>query len=493
MNQFNQIIRDKPASAEDLQLNPRAKGQKIQQWLDRELRRLILQGQIRGGEKLPSTRKLAQLWSIARGTVITVYEQLVAEGYLESRQGSGFYVVTGLTEDIDYVLGENSTRESQPERPDRNEINYKESPFPVQGDFTPKAFSPFQPDCDLFPRVLWGRIMSSLCRQADASIFRFGEAAGYRPLREAISQYLARSRGVKCSAEQVIITSGTQQSLQMISQILLREGDNVIVEDPLYRGARTIFSQAEFTLNPVPVDKDGLTIEKLHKIKTSKLIFTTPTNQCPLGVVLSLERRFQLLDYAQKNQAYIFEDDYDGEFRYTGQPLPALQGLDKNNRVIYAGTFNKTMYASLRLGYLVLPPELFNAALHYRATMDRFPPGLEQAAMSTFLQEGHYNRHLRRMRKVYAGRLKALQEAVASYLPELQIGTRATGLETLAWLPQGSDDRKVCEKLAEQGIRVQALKNFCLQQKLPPALVMGFAAITEKQIRQGIKTIARCL
>jgi len=491
MNQSNRSVADNAAT--ELLLEPKQPGTSIQNWLYQEIREAVLRGRLGPGERLPSTRRMAADWDIARGTVVAAYEQLAAEGYLESLQGSGYFVSPELPDQPVTPVPPAAPRD-EAVGPYKAKPDAPRSPFPIAGDYAPQAFCPFQPDSDHFPRRLWGRLLSSVARHSDGAEFRFGEAAGSRPLRKEIAKYLSKARGVRCTASQVVIVSGTQHALEMVGRLLLANGDTAAVEDPAYGGALTAFDRPGVTRLALSVDDDGLDVERLESLDPApRLVYVTPTNQCPLGMAMSLERRFRLLEWARKNGAYIFEDDYDGEFRYAGRPLPALQGLDGAQSVIYAGTFNKTMFASLRLGYLVLPPALVEDFLHIRSSSDRFPPGLEQAALARFLSDGYFTRHIRRMRKVYAARLELLRRKAAEYLPDLKIDNKATGLETIAWLPPWSDDVLVAERLNAAGVAAQPLSRFCVNRVLEPGLILGFASVPEPMIVEGVRKAAAAL
>ena len=471
----------------------------LQQQLYDEVRSAILSGRLSPGSRVPATRALAADAGISRNTVAGAFDQLLAEGYLEGKVASGTYVARSLPEDL--------LRARRPAHPIRKpepagDLSRRGRmlagiPFPStrRGVATARAFRPGLPALDEFPRVLWARLAARLLRHAPDAILTYGETAGYRPLRQAIAAYLRAARGVRCSADQVIVTAGSQQALDLAVRLLLDPGDIALVEDPGYLGARGAFRAAGIRPVPIPVDGEGFDIGAAEaRAPEARFVCVTPSHQFPLGATMPLARRMMLLEWARRRRAWIVEDDYDSEFRYAGRPLPALQGLDSSNRVIYTGTFSKVLFPSLRLGYMVVPEQLVDAFLAARALADRHPPGLEQALAAEFLTEGHFARHLRRMRALYAERQQALLSALQTEVGDrLEVAPEEAGMHLIAWLPNGSDDSAVAQKAAEAGIKVNAVSIYAMKTRLRPGLLLGYAAFTPRQIREAARKLAAVL
>ena len=384
-------------------------------------RTAIAGGQLRAGDRLPSARTLAHQLVIARGTVDAAYGMLAGEGYVISRRPSGTIVSPGLP---------GMARAAGARRP---------RPRPAATDGLAGAPKPFQlglPAVDAFPRKLWSRLLARQGRELSAADMGYPEHAGYRPLREAISVYLAVARGILCDARQVVITPGYQGALDAITRVLLRRDDRVWFEDPCYHLARAALERAGITLVPIRVDSDGLRVaDGVANAGDARLAIVTPSHQAPLGVALSLPRRLALLGWASEAGAYVVEDDYDGEFRYTGRPLPALKSLDRADRVLYAGSFSKVLFPGLRLGYLVLPEELVEtfsgAILNRSAGASTF----EQRVVATFMREGYFARHLKRMRSLYAARRQALADALSAVFGDrLTVDLEPGGMHLVARL-----------------------------------------------------------
>jgi GntR family transcriptional regulator/MocR family aminotransferase len=323
----------------------------------------------------------------------------------------------------------------------------------------------------------------------------YGDAAGYRPLRQAIATHLRVARGVRCTADQVIVTDGTQQALDLAARVLLDEGDPAWVEDPGYLGTRGPLRAAGLCCVPVPIDSEGMSIrEGVARAPSARLACVTPSHEYPLGIIMSLPRRMALLEWARKQQAWIVEDDYDSEFRYRGRPLASLQGLDEAGRVIYTGSFSKTLFPGLRLGYLVVPESLVDTFVRVRATANQPSPGLYQFLVAEFISEGHFSRHLRRMRALYAERQQAMVTAVERELSgALEVHASDAGQHLVAWLPKGSNDAEICDKAASAGMVTPALSAYTIEARLRPALLLGYAGFPPRQIREGIRKLASVL
>lgn len=468
------------------------------------IRRMILSQQLMPGTRLPSIRVLAKELGISRNTVLNAFDQLIAEGYLEAKQGSGTYIAHLLSDEA-LPIPINYTSQSPQQRTGpllsqrgRQSVAAPQMPSPTlplsQGK--PRAFLGTIPDLALFPYTIWERLLANCWRRASyADLLSFGDRGGYRPLREAIAAYLGTTRGVQCTADQVIMVAGSQQGLDLTARLLLDPGDGVWLEDPGYLGAYGAFVGAGAQVYPVPLDAEGLDVAKgMTDYPQARLAFVTPSHQFPLGVTMSLRRRLALLEWANHANAWILEDDYDSEYRYVGRPLAALQGLDKRGRVIYLGTFSKILFPGLRLGYLVVPPDLVDPFLAGLFFATQQPPILEQMVMADFITEGHFARHIRRSRTCYAERQSILIEAAQRELTDvLHIQASEAGMHLLGWLTEKTADRDVATLLARHQIDVIPLSTYRFTPATEGALLLGYTALSEQQIRQGVYTMARAL
>jgi GntR family transcriptional regulator/MocR family aminotransferase len=358
-----------------------------------------------------------------------------------------------------------------------------------------RPFRAYEPELTEFPTDVWARVASRRLRRASAALLGVGHPAGYEPLRQEIAAYLGSSRGVNCSADCVVILSGVQQGLDLFSRLLLKPGQAVWLENPGYFGAATAFRNRGADIIPVPVDEHGLDVAAGQRLgREARAAYVTPAHQFPLGASLSLERRLALLAWAREASAYIFEDDYDSEYRFEGHPIPALQGLDAHDSVIFLGSFNKVLFPSLRLGYAVVPPALLDRLLALRLGSGVAPPGPDQAILCDFIAEGHLGRHIRRMRNLYAARLAALQEAAQKYLAGIvEIPPIHAGLSTAGILRNGMTSREAEELAAANGIEVLGFHRFFLGENTVEGLLMGFAGFTEREIQRGVRGLANAL
>lgn len=483
----------KTISSFELTLNRRQPHQTLTNWLYRELCNAILDGRLCAGSRLPGSRDLATQYGISRGTVVNVFERLQAEGYISGRVGRGTRVSEGIR-----VTGPSSTAPLHEPAYLRRATSVYQRPKPFVDWVAFAGRRPFQmsdPAVLDFPSRIWGGIAARHARRFHSWICTEEDGAGYRPLRKAIAQYLGLSRGAKCDAAQVVIVSGVQQALDLLFRLLVKKGDPVWMEDPGYFGALIALKNAGAKIIPVPVDAQGLSVSAGIKLCPKAIgVFLTPGHQYPLGMTMSLERRIEVLQWASKTGAFIIEDDYDSEFRFTEQPVGALQGLDRNSNVIFVGTFNKALFSSLRLGYVVLPPPLVDVFLSHRRQSDFHSLSQDQAILCDFIAEGHFSRHLRRMRDLYASRLAFMIDAGREYLNGLlQISGVQAGLYTAAFLQNGMTSREAEAAAAAHGVETRALDRFTLRRKDPKGLLLGFAAHDEKAIRQGLIRLAAAL
>ena len=482
----------KTVSSFELTLNSRPQHQTLTSWLYEELRLAILDSRLGPGTRLPASRDFASLYGLSRGTVVSVLERLQAEGYVSCRVGFGTWV--------NQVTAPPPTRRVTPAPPAyiRRIISAYKRPKPFVDLAFPEGVRPFRvgnPAVNEFPSELWGRISADRARNFRSWLKTDDDGRGYRPLRDAIAEYLRASRGVRCSAEQIIMVSGIQQALDLLSRFLLKHNDPVWMEDPGYFGATVAFGNVGARIIPVPVDEEGLSVSAGTKIcPHAKGVYLTPAHQFPLGVTMSLKRRMAILNWASRAGAFVIEDDYDSEYRFEGQPVPALQSLDNHSNVIFIGSFSKTLFPSLRLGYVVLPASLADYFLSFRYRTDFRNSTLDQAVLRDFIVDGHLARHLRRMRNLYSGRLAALVAGGKKHLDGLlELSSVRAGLYTIGFLKNGMTSRQAEKLAAGQGIEVLAVDRYTLSRPDPKALVLGFAAYDEAAIEQGLIRLAKAL
>ncbi|RJG20901.1 MocR-like pyridoxine biosynthesis transcription factor PdxR [Massilia cavernae] len=449
----------------------------------------IHQQQLGAGNKLPSSRDLARDLGFSRNTVIAAFEQLAAEGYVTSAQGSGTYVANLPQLAFISKASVATGGEAEAQLSKRgNDI----TAFAAGARYEIQPFAPGEADFSGFPFKLWQRLQNRLWRDARTDLLDYGQSGGYLPLRQAITDYLRISRSVKVNVGQVLITAGTQQSLDLCAQLLADAGDTAWVEDPGYWGARRVFQACELALRPVKVDADGMSLSEDDLATDPRLIYVTPSHQYPTGVVMTLARRRELLDVAVRKNAWILEDDYDSEFRYTGRPLASLQGLDTDNRVLYMGTFSKVLYPGIKIGYLVVPNALiepFKIALY-----DLQRPGqlMVQAALADFISLGHFTAHVRKIRQMFGARREMLRRTLATALTgqRARISSEESGLHLVVELPDHVDDTAL-EKLAmESGIHVRALSTYYLAPPVRRGLLVGYAYVTPEKITHYGKVLA---
>ena len=465
------------------------------------IRRSILAGEVEPGTRLPASRALAGQLSVSRLTVVNAYDQLLAEGYLEGRTGSGTYVASELPDELLSVKIEGekkAERRGYPIRLSKFGERLAELGAETIRSRTISILRPFQnglPAIDEFPFDIWAKIASQVHRDPPRSVLAYGDPQGYEPLREAIATHLRSSRGVVCDSDQIVITSGAQQALDLSGRIFLSENDTGVIEDPCYPEARSSFSAAGARVVPVAVDDEGINFRGASRAaKNAKLIYVTPSHQYPLGVTMSLTRRLELIEWAKKQNALILEDDYDSEFRYSGRPLASLQGLDRDGRVIYVGTFSKTIFPSIRLGCVVVPREYVGVFTAARAVIDVHSSLIDQVILSRFISEGHYQRHIRRMRKLYGERQHLLVRECEKQLSGLlEVRESDGGMHVVGWLPEGVDDKAVAERAAGEGVKAAAVSNYSSLGLPRGGLILGHAAFDAKAMRSGVKKLRSVL
>ncbi|HTE49921.1 MAG TPA: PLP-dependent aminotransferase family protein [Kofleriaceae bacterium] len=456
-------------------------------------REAILDGRLRPGHRLPSTRTLAQELQISRIPVVTAFEQLVAEGYVESRVGAGSFVSSILPDQPPHRAGHPP---ATPGRPGRRRV--PPSPLAIADEPWLDVSGPFrtgQPALDEFPAEVWTRLVSRHARAAPRRQMTYGDSMGLPALRESLASHLRTVRSVNCTAEQIMIVSGSQQALALAGRAVLAPGDAVWSEEPGYPGAHDALRLAGARIVPVPVDDEGLDVDAgIARAPDARAAYVTPSHQYPLGMLMSARRRLQLLDWARRRGAWLFEDDYDSEYRYDTQPIASLHGLDGDARVIYVGTFSKILFPALRVGYLVIPADLIAPFQRLREAMDIFPAPLYQSVLDDLIRDGHLARHLRRMRGIYGERRRALEAALDAELGATArvVGDRA-GMHLVVMLPAGSRDHDIAVRAARAGISVIPLSSCYIGRRTRPGLVLGYGGTRLSEIPDAVRRLKSIL
>ena len=467
------------------------------------LRSAILDGRLESGVRLPSTRTAAAELGVARNTVVAVFEQLVAEGYLRSRVGDGTRVA-----DIEQDLLSRPARHASKSPHVRNEAGpnrsssalsargaaivgvTRDSPAPAHG-----AFEPGLPDIAAFPHRVWARILARHARVPESARLGYGDASGDARLCAAVAAYVAATRGAKCTPDRIVIVSGAQAALDLCARLLLDPGDSAWIEEPGYAGARAALLAAGAHLEPIPVDADGLDVTAGEaRCPDARIAYITPSCQYPLGATLSLERRLLLLDWAERAGAFVIEDDYDSEYRYRGRPIAAVQGIDSNGRVAYVGTFSKTMYPGLRVGYVIAPEGLEAAFAHAVRNTGQTVPQPVQGALAEFIDAGHYGRHVRRMRALYARRQALLFALIREHLRDvLELVPCDAGMQVAGCFVEDIDDRAVAAAGARAGLALSPLSGYWLGSGGRAGLNLGYAGILEPFLEEAVPRLAHVI
>lgn len=488
----------KTAASVTLALGPRAPEVTLLRWLYDEIRLAVIEGRLAPGTRLPSSRSIARHYHMARGTVVAAFDHLAAEGYVEGNVGSGTFVrrmpPAALAEPKPRMrLRPGAARPTLSVRGQR----LAGHPFPLP--WAGREVHSFLPDraaLEAFPLATWSRISGRCLRRATADrLLAHGATRGLPALREAIAAYIGLTRGVRCTPEQVVITSGTQQSLDLLARLLLDDGDRAWMEDPGYPAATLLLRASGAQVAGVPVDEEGIDCAiGYRRCRLAKLAYVTPSCQFPLGHAMSLQRRLELVRWAGEVGALIFEDDYDSQLGFADRPLVALQSLDRTGSVVYSNSFSKMLFPSLRLGFFVAPESLLDAVTAARSVLQRFPSVLEQAVLAEFISAGHMERHMRRMRELYTARLEALVRAAQRDIPDvIRLAPIRSGLQIVGWLGNGIDDVEVCRAALAQGIYAAPLSRFAIERVLPPAMVLYPAATDVRAIRRGVAQLGSIL
>lgn len=446
-------------------------------------RDLILSGLLRPGQRLPSTRALAAELAISRLPVVNAFEQLLHEGYLVGKVGSGTFVSESIPDELAkpvvHPVAQADARTSQQE----GRAAFRK---------LPNAFRVSLPALDEFPHALWARLVSKHARAASMEMMAYNGPRGLLELRCAIASYLRTARAVRCDAAQVIVVSGSQMALQLCATVLVSAQTPVFLEEPGYPGARGALGITGASLIPVPLDEEGIAMNALdnHKSEAGGVVYVTPSHQYPLGTSMSAARRLELLQWANSRHGWILEDDYDSEYRYASRPLGSLQGMDSASRVIYIGTFSKVLFPALRVGYMVVPEVLVKPFLQAREALDIFSPTLYQAVLTEFLEQGHFARHLRRMRGIYLQRRDLLLAGIRQMTAGLlEAGNSDAGMHLTAFLPPQVDDCLLVEAAASVGVSASPLSACYLGSNPRSGLVLGFGGIRPRQVRPAVSKL----
>lgn len=456
------------------------------------LRNAISGGELTAGERLPSSRALAESLGVSRGTVTEVYEQLMAEGCLEAQPGASTRVAATLRRsNVTWQGCPEGDADSMPSPPESAALYAT-----IAKCLAPQPSVPFSvavPEGAVAMDDHWRRLSNRVRMSQVAAPSGYSDPSGLLTFREAIADYLRKARAVRCDPENIIVTEGTQQGLFLAARVLLSPGDAAWVEDPAYPGLTSVLEERGIQVQRIAVDSQGFDVTRaFEQCPVAKAAFVTPSHQYPMGMPLSMPRRLALIEWARKSGGWIVEDDYDSELRYAGQPFPAMQGLD-GNRVIYLGTFSKVLAPSLRLGYVVAPDYLTKAFVGARALMGRGSPLTEQHVIAAYMKEGYFETHIRRIRGIYSERRQALVDALQLELPELRIQPADQGMHIVVWLPDGLHDVAVARAANSASIALRALSPMCSGNQPLSGLMLGFGGFTGEQLRDAVRKLRRVL
>lgn len=471
---------------------PLSRGEPLFRQVYRGIRQAILSGAVHAGERLPSTRDLAEQLGISRTVVLLAYEHLLAEGFIGGRGGSGTYVSEGLAGNV--ARGERKQARLRLSRfgsSVRGSIATVDTPLPRP--VAPRYnFIYGRSDLETFPFALWRRLLLRQARKGSTRQFDYGTALGNAELRAAICAHLRRARAVVCDPSEVIVVNGSQQALDLVMRVLVEPGDAAAIEDPHYDGIREALRAAGARLRPVPVDRDGLDPAQLPE--DARTVFVTPSHQFPTGAILPLERRLALLQWARRRNAVIVEDDYDGEFHYGGRPLESLQGLDREGRIVYIGTFSRTVFPALRIGYLIAPASLVPALTAAKWLSDLHSASLEQQTLAEFIRSGMYERHLRRLRRRNTARRAALLESIGRHLGDrVEVTGEGAGAQVVLWPRKAVSEPAMVAAAAKRGVGIYGIRHCFAKQPSRPGFLLGYARLTEREIREGIRLLGEVL
>ncbi|MUK87838.1 aminotransferase class I/II-fold pyridoxal phosphate-dependent enzyme [Ornithinibacillus sp. L9] len=442
-----------------------------------QLRDYILNGTVKVNDKMPSTRELSNSLGVSRNIIIEVYDQLVAEGYLIVRPRSGTYVAPGSTFNKSQHQQSYNSEEKHHENTNKELIDFKAA----------------TPAMDHFPRKIWGRLAKEVYYDAPNSIFGYHSSEGIIELKEELSRYLLRNRGVVSHPDQIMITSGATQALSLITNLLIKNNEYVAVEDPVSDEMRTIFSYGGAAISPIPVDDKGIKPEELSQVNPPGFVFILPSHQFPLGGTLTIQRRIQLIEYARKFNCYIVEDDYDSEFTYEGTPIPSVQGL-KPDRVIYVGTFSKILSPSLRIGYVVLPTKLIDRFKKIKWFTDRHNSSLEQMILARFIKEGYIERHVRKMKRIYKQRREALVKSLNQHFSDCSILGHAAGMHLVVEFPSIKFSKRLIHWIQEHSVKIYSVEQYSiLKGKHSNKIVMGYGSLPTEKIEEGVRRLKKAI
>jgi len=461
-----------------------------------QLREMILSRRLRAGDRLPASRNFAKELGVSRVIVSQGYEQLLIEGYVVGKTGAGTFVADSLPDQLLHITHSNLSTQAKNSNPKGASLKNSNSPFDSGQKQEIRPFQGGTPALDSFPYKIWHQIGNQTLKNLKNFHLGYDDTLGYWPLRQEIAAYLRMSRAVKCEAEQVIVVTGSQQGLNLIAACLLQKGDKVWMEDPGYPGAQRSLSNAQVAICPIPIEEDGLNIDyAIEHFGEAKLAYLTPSHQFPLGYTLSEAKRLQVLKWAQQSGMWIIEDDYDSEFRYEGLPFASLQGLDTHGVVIYSGTFSKVLFPGLRLAYLVVPTtEMVEQFRKVKYIIDRQSPILEQIMVTKFMEEGHFLRHIRKMRLLYAERQALLLNLLQQHLRDyLRVNASPSGMHLICWLSAQINYDKLREEIKKHELLVNFLDDFTLQCTLPHALILGYTAFSNYKLKSGVEQLDKCI